>query len=426
MASKNENKVPINDRTVKGLQTTGSRYILTDESLRGFHIRVSATGVKSFYVKYFKAGRQTLLQIGTYPKTSCEAARSQAKILLGKVEGGEDPARSKREGKKRKPSVAELAERFLEQHGPRLKPRTLQVYKGLVYSKIIPSLGRILVNDMDTAHVSGWHHEMRATPRQANHALAILSKMMNLAERWGLRPLGSNPCKHQDRNPEEKRKRYLHAEELASLGEALRNAEQPGGGFDPFAIAAIRLCLFTGARCGEILSAEWAWVNFERKTLDLPDSKTGSKSIMLDGPAWDVVIALSKQRPLGNPYLIPGKKPGTHLTSLEPTWNGRAKLVKQTRQNKTGEKTYAVAPRKGIRDLANLPGVRVHDLRHTNASIGVGLGLSLPVIGGLLGHTVPSTTARYAHLADDPLRSAGKKIQDALSILMNQCNENIG
>jgi len=226
------------------------------------------------------------------------------------------------------------------------------------------------------------HHSLRETPYQANLALALLSKMFNLAERWGLRPDGSNPGRHVERFKEHKRERFLSTAELACLGKVLTEAEryevEPPG-----AIAAIRLLLFTGCRLSEILTLRWQEVDFERACLRLADSKTGAKVVHLNGPALEVLAGLEREE--GNPYVILGGKPGAYLNDLEAPWQR-------------------------IREGAGLPDVRLHDLRHSFASVGAGARLGLIMIGKLLGHTQAATTARYSHLDADPVKQASEVI----------------
>ena len=179
-------------------------------------------------------------------------------------------------------------------------------------------------------------------------------------------------------------------DELAHLGEVLTEAEHTGTEL-PSAIAAIRLLLFSGCRRSEILTLQWEHVDFERQCLRLQESKTGAKTVYLSPPALEVLTGTERQE--GNPYVIRGAKPGAHLVNLTKPWMR-------------------------IRARAGLDDVRLHDLRHSFASVAVAGGLSLPLIGALLGHTQPQTTARYAHLAADPLRQAtdlvGRRIAAAM------------
>jgi integrase len=202
---------------------------------------------------------------------------------------------------------------------------------------------------------------------------------------------GSNPCRNIEKFKEHSRERLLSEVEIARLGEALGQAEAAGS--PPAAIAAIRLLILSGARKGEILGLQWRWVSFERSLIELPDSKTGSKVIYLNAPATALLAGLPRID--GNPYVLPGERVGAHIVSIEKTW-------------------------RRVRHAAGLDEVRLHDLRHSFAAVGVSAGFSLPLIGGLLGHTEIATTQRYAHLGNDPVRRAkeaiGSRIAAALGV----------
>jgi len=232
------------------------------------------------------------------------------------------------------------------------------------------------------------HHDLRPTPIAANRVLALLTTMFNLAEEWGLRPDGTSPCRHIKKYKEHKRERFLSEQELARLGSTLTKKE---GTVPPSVIGAIRLLIFTGARLNEILTLQWVYVDLEQGTARLADSKTGAKTIHLNPPARAVIEGLPHTK--DNPYVLPGVRPGSHLANIHHTWFE-------------------------IRDAAKLENVRLHDLRHAFASFGVSSGLGLPIIGGLLGHTQTATTARYAHLSNDPLKQAAELIGQKISAAM--------
>lgn len=237
------------------------------------------------------------------------------------------------------------------------------------------------------ADVAELHHRMRATPGAANRVVALLSKMMSLAEHWGLRPAGSNPCRHVQHYRERRMERFLANEEIARLGDTLRELEQAR--LEPTSvIGAIRLLIFTGARRSELLNLRWTDVDFEKAMLWIRDSKTGPKTIPLSAPA----LQLLHELPRTVEWVFPTAD-GSGPVSLSKPW-GR------------------------IRRRASLEDVRIHDLRHSFASVGAGAGLGLPIIGRLLGHRQPATTSRYAHLADDPVRQASEAIGRRLAAAM--------
>jgi integrase len=215
--------------------------------------------------------------------------------------------------------------------------------------------------------------------------------MMNLAEVWGYRPDGSNPTRHIEPFPEKRRERYLSEREQDRLGRALQEAERAGRE-RPEVIAAIRLLIFTGCRLNEILRLRWEFVDWEQAYLRLPDSKTGSKVLHLNAPAMQVLGGL---RGGGSPWVIPGVRPGQPLVNLTRPWR-------------------RILSRAGIQSL------RIHDLRHSFGAIAAGSGLALPIIGRLLGHTQVATTARYAHLADDPIRQASEAVGQRIAARLDR------
>jgi len=322
---------------------------------------------------------------------TCEQARGRAIAIIAAAKNGDDPA-ARRDADRRAITVKELAERFEKEHiDLRLKPSTAKGYKRMLERVVIPALGRHRVTEVTRADVAKIHHDLRHIPYDANRSLEIISKMFNLAEMWGLRPDGSNPRKHIKKYPEEKRERFLSPAELRRVGEVLREMEQEGIEL-PSSIAAIRLLMLTGCRLGEIMTLQWEHVDIQGKALRLPDSKTGAKVVHLGQPAVEVLEKIARVE--GNPWVIVGTKPGARLTDLQPFWQ-------------------RVRARAGLKD------VRIHDLRHTFASTAVASGQGLPMIGKLLGHTQVQTTARYAHLAADPVKSAADQVSANIAAALN-------
>jgi integrase len=383
----------ITKRTVDQLSPSSTDVLLWDADVKGFGVRCRSSGAKHYVLKLRIGGRQRWLTIGRHgsPWTP-DKARSEALRLLGLKSGGKDPA-SDRDHQKGVITVAELGSRFLTAYVPQhCKRSTAYEYRRAVELFINPALGRHRISDLLRADVAAFHHDLRDRPYQANRALGVLSKMLSLAEEWGLRTDGSNPCRHVKKYRENKRERYLTKEELQRLGVSLDDAKQ-NQTETPFVVGAIGLLVLTGARLTEILTLRWDYVDLENQVLRLPDSKTGAKLIYLN----DVAVKMLRAMPTmaGNPFVIAGGKQGTRLVNLQKPW-------------------------RRIRAAANLPDVRIHDLRHSFASIAVGAGMSLPVIGKLLGHSQPVTTARYAHLAADPVRAASNLIGNEISAAMKK------
>jgi integrase len=382
----------ITKQTVDQLSPGSRGRTLWDREVRGFGVRCRPSGAKHYVLKMRVVGRQRWLTIGRHgsPWTP-DSARREALRLLGLKAAGQDPA-SERDYQKGVITVAALGARFLGEYVPQhCKPRTAYEYRRAVELFINPALGRHRISDVQRADVARFHHDLRDRPYQANRALGVLSKMMNVAEEWGLRPDGSNPCRHVKKYREVKHERYLTREELQRLGAALTE-EQTKSAESPFAIAALGLLVLTGARLSEILNLKWENVDLENGLLRLPDSKTGAKLIYLNAAAINLLRTMPRMA--DNPYVIAGKNPGARLINLQKPW-------------------------RRIRAKANLADVRIHDLRHSFASVAAGTGMSLPMIGKLLGHSQPVTTARYAHLAVDPIRAASNLIGAEIDAAMN-------
>ena len=380
-------------RIVETVRPGETDLFLWDDDLPGFGLRLRPSGRRSFIVQYRnREGRQRRRVIGRFPIMTVDQARRDARAWLVSAQRGEDLA----EGvdlNRRAASVADLCDRFIENHAkPHKKVGSAAEDKRLIERHVKPAVGSRKAASVGPGDIERLHKSLGATPYQANRVLALLTTVFNQAELElrKARPDWINPCRKVKRYKEEKRRRYLSSAELAELGKALVVAEAEGLATAE-AVAAIRLLIFTGCRRGEILSLEWDQVDIAARRLRLADSKTGAKDVHLSPPAIEVLRGLRPRE--GNPYVIPGRRKGAPLQNLKDAWAR-------------------------IRDRAKLRNLRLHDLRHSFASVGAGAGLSLPIIGALLGHSQPATTARYAHLAADPLQEAvdlvGARLADAL------------
>jgi integrase len=285
-----------------------------------------------------------------------------------------------------------VADQFMAIHGAKLKPRTLEEQQRIIRLFLKPAFGTLDITAISRIEVEAAHAKWKKTPRAANHALAVMSSLMNWAEEHKYRPEDSNPCRKITHYPQNNRERFLQPDELARLGAALDQAEREQLA-TPHAIAALRLLIFTGARLSEILTLQWSWVDLGRAALLLPDSKTGQKTIPLNAPAVDVLNAIPRMA--GNPFVIAGHRHGARMVNLQKPW-------------------------RRIRAIAGLDDVRIHDLRHTFASVGVAAGGSLPIIGRALGHARTETTARYAHLTDSPVKQPSQTIGETLANAMRR------
>jgi integrase len=380
-------------RAVEAAEIRGREYFIWDEELPGFGLRVLPSGRKRYIIQYRAGRRSRRISLGPSTVLTCEQARSRAITIIAATKNGDDPA-ARRDADRRAITVRELAERFEKEHVDlRLKPSTAKGYKRMLERFVLPRLGNLRVTEVTRADIAQLHHDLRHIAYDANRCLEMISKMFNLAEMWGLRPDGSsNPRKHIKKYPEEKRERFLSPAELKRVGEVLREMEQEGIEL-PSSIAAVRLLMLTGCRLGEIMSLKWEHVDITGKALRLPDSKTGAKIVHLGQPAVDVLEKI--ERIDRNPWVIVGTLPDARLSDLQPFWQ-------------------RVRARAGLKD------VRIHDLRHTFASTAVASGQGLPMIGKLLGHTQVQTTARYAHLAADPVKMAADQVAGNIAAAMNE------
>ncbi|PCI43990.1 MAG: integrase [Alphaproteobacteria bacterium] len=360
-----------------------SRYLLRDTLVPGLCCRIFPSGCKSFIVEYINECRQQKrLTIGKVGAIPLEEARAIAQEWLVQVSKGIDPLKVKEETRQR-PTVAEFAERYLREHAEvKKKPRSIDSDRSNLRNHVIPNLGKIRLDLITRQDIQRLHSRMHKTPGAANHVLCLLSKMLNLAEKWGERPDNSNPCRHIEKYPGKVMERFLSHKEFAQLAKVLNEVEQKRL-CHPNIINIIRLLIFTGCRVGEIIALTWSEVDMENSRLLLADSKTGRKTIHLSTAATDILALIERSET--SPYVFPGRYGRGHMNRIGHQW---LKLRKR----------------------AGLDDVRLHDLRHSFASIAVGQGTSLPIIGKLLGHSQPQTTARYAHLDASPVGEATNRI----------------
>lgn len=385
----------LTDSVVKALKAPATgNHITYDDKVKGFGARVTAAGARAFILNYrTRSGRERRFTIGAFPGWKVSAARFEASELKKRVDRGEDPMAEIQAGRAA-PTVADMCERFEKEHLPRLRPGTQTDYKAAIDNDILPAMRSLKVADVTFSDIDALHRKMTAagSPYLANRRVAVLSKMFALGIRWRMRP--DNPAKGIERNQEMKRHRYLSGDELARLTIAL--AEHP----DRQAANIVRLLLLTGARRGEVQSARWADLDLGEGVWTKPAATTKQKRthrVPLSAPARLLLseihaegVAKAKKKGLKvSEYVFPGRGGVGHRIEIKTNW---AELCK----------------------AAKIADARMHDLRHTYASILASAGDSLPVIGALLGHTQAATTARYAHLFDDPLRAATERAGAAI------------
>jgi integrase len=395
------------------------RIFLWDEELSGFGVAAFRGGKKTYFIQYRQHGRTRRYAIGEHGTLTPDEARNKARLDLAAVAKGEDPIDARRK-ERQVPTFAWASGDFMASFKQRVdagekKPTTYRAYRITLDEHILPQIGARRMADVTDADVKKLHRSLALKKHTANKALALISSIWNWAadEKLGVKKI-DNPTSEVKPYQVSGRERYLTVDDLIRLGDVLREGETDGlvwtidetgakakhapkqerrrEKLNPYAVAAIRLLILTGARMREILHAKWEYIDFGRHMIHLPESKTGKKTIYLSAAAEAILVSLKRVE--GNAYVFPGDIDGQPRADLNKPW-------------------------RAVRRVAGLDGVRIHDLRHSFASFGAGKSLGLPIIGKLLGHTQAATTHRYAHLDADPMRKAVESIGSTISAAMN-------
>ncbi len=346
-----------------------------DTDVKELALRVTAAAGRAWVLTYHVDGRVRRYTIGAWPDWSTVLARDEARRLLREVDLGSDPL-SHRESSREAPTVAELAERFTAEYLPKKRQRTQADYRWYLDKHILPPLGRLKVHAVSHTDIERFHTRLsQHAPTTANRCVALLSRMFTLAAKWQIR--SDNPVKGIERNQEDRRQRYLSPEEIARLSDAL--AKHP----NQQSANVVRLLMLTGARKGEVLSMRWEDLDLAAGVWTKPSAATKQKRehrVPLSAPARELLAGIERS----GPYVFPGDIAEEHQGDIKRFWSTVCKWAKVE--------------------------ARIHDLRHTYASVLASSGASLPLIGALLGHTQAATTHRYSHLFDDPLRAATERV----------------
>jgi integrase len=406
------------------------------EGVRGLYVQVTPAGFKSFVLRFRLHGRQKTLTLGKFPDMSVEQATSTALARWSDIREGHNPSDQKRV-ERQASTVRELAKRFEAEHLD-VKPGKgwAKESKRLLDRHILPALGSKRAKDVEPADIAELLSKLKtdapdrkATPTQANRVRAVCSKLFAKAELWGLRPIGSNPARGQDRADENKKERYLSDRELVALGEALRALAPTHAGVkrgahlleseDPQILLAIRLLLLTGLRKSELIGDKareipaltWDDVDLEAGVIRLKHHKTVKKAGTRLVPLCSAAKALleAHEATLGNPHVIVGRRTGTSLVNLQDPWEKIREAVTLLQEKKKAPKLLKV----------NIEDVTLHDLRRSLASMGVRLGYPMPFIAGLLGHAAGSVTAVYARVSGNPLHEAAEAIGSRIAGLLD-------
>ena len=410
-------RAKITKRVVDAAQSQSAAYLLRDSEVKGFVLVVTPAGAKSYAVDY-RAGSgrgapKRRLTIGKHGSPwAPETARSEAKRLLAEVAAGRDPAAARRE-ERHALTFSELIDLYLAEGADHKKASTLKADRGRIEHHLRPLLGKLPAGRIGRAEIERMRNAVSAGKTAekigggakrrpgsiatggkgaAAQCVALVGSIYAFAIGRGL--YGDNPARGVKKAPVRKAERYLSEAEIAQLAEALDAEAQNSG--NPYPTSAIKLLLLTGCRKGEIINLRWDHVDFERECLRLPDSKTGAKVVYLNAPARALLCELP--RIANTSRVVPGARADSSGPAIDKVWSR-------------------------VRTAAGLGDVRLHDLRHSFASVGAAGGLSLPVIGALLGHKHTSTTARYAHLSADPLRAANDTVGARIAAAMSRKGE---
>ena len=376
--------------------------LLWDTEVKGFGLKITPLGRRIYVLQTRFRGRLRRFTIGVHgsPWTP-DLAREEALRLLGSLVRDIDPLEEERAANN-DITVAALCQLYLADGAAGKKPSTIALDRSRIERHVKPLIGHKRVRELTRADLERFMIDVargktaadqrtrmrgrsivRGGKGSATRVMGMLGAILQFAVRRGYRT--DNPARGIRRYPDKRLERFLSSEELTRLAIAFSDAEHLG--INPFALTAIRMLALTGARKGEILGLQWAWIDFERSCLRLPDSKTGAKVVPLGSAATEVLRSVPRTN--GNPYVIQGSQNNGHFVGLQKVW-------------------------KKIREDAGLPKLRLHDLRHHFISTGASSGESLYILGKVAGHKQASTTQRYAHLADDPIRLVAERISSSI------------
>ena len=379
-------KIKLTKSAVDAAQAQAQAVELRDTLVPGFLCKITPAGRKVFMLQYrTNAGERRKPALGLYGELTVEQARSLAQEWLAEVRRGGDPSAAKAAARTA-PTVKELCEKFMEDHSKqRNKPSTQDGYQSVIDRNIIPLLGRMKVQDVKRPDVAGAMKKMAHKHADANRTFSVLRKMFNLAEVWGHRPEGTNPCRHVPMYPNGKSTHLISDEEMGLLFRHLERVETEG--LENYVIPlAIRLQFEFAGRRSEIVSLQWGWVDLENRRVVWPDSKTGGMSKPLSEEAHRLLSTVPRQE--GCPYVLPSPRhPGKHLTTGE-YYGGWSRALK----------------------AAGAAHVGTHGIRHRSATDIANSGIPVKVGMALTAHKTVAMFMRYVHTEDKPVRDAAELV----------------
>jgi integrase len=413
-----------------------------DTEVRGFGLRLWPSGRRSWVFKYEHAGRSRRFTIGDATALPLDEARRRAKELRVQVDRGHDPVAVRSEqraaalAERSRPTVADLFDKFLAHTSAKRRASTAAEYERLLGAPVakrgpdkgqprVGELRRLLgdryVHEVTFADINGLHEAMAGRKTLANRCVAIVRAAFHFATQLGWRPRHTNPCDGVVEYAERRVERYLTAAEYQRLGAMLSQAERVGlplpptiakaratdatkkhrakstagrlAPANPLGVAALRMILLTGWRKSEVLQLEWEHLHEERGLARLPSTKTGHSDRYLGAPVWELLTTVARITGSRRGYVFPGMSARAPYQGLTRLWLS-------------------------VRHAAGLDDVRLHDTRHAAASVAVTEGMSLPVIGALLGHRDTASTARYAHLQQTAQQRAADEVSQVIQNAM--------
>ncbi|WP_193074147.1 tyrosine-type recombinase/integrase [Pseudomonas sp. FME51] len=379
-------KIKLTKSAVDAAQPQAQPVELRDTLVPGFLCKITPTGRKVFMLQYrTNAGERRKPALGLYGELTVEQARSLAQNWLSEVRRGGDPGAAKAQARNA-PTVKELCVKFMEDHSSqRNKPSTQKGYQSVIDRNIIPLLGRIKVQDVKRPDVASMMRKMAHKPADANRTFSVMRKMFNLAEVWGYRPDGTNPCRHVPMYPNGKATHLISDEEMGKLFHYLDYLETEGLEH-PVIPLAIRLQFEFAARRSEIVLLEWSWVDLENRRVVWPDSKTGGMFKPMSEEAYRLLSTAPRYE--GSIYVLPSpRRPMKHLTTGE-YYNGWSRTLK----------------------AAGVTHVGTHGIRHRSATDIANSGIPVKVGMALTAHKTVAMFMRYVHTEDAPVREAAELV----------------
>ena len=366
-------------RRVRAAKPRATKYEVRDDVVSGLALTIQPTGVQTYFLARMVRGRRRYATVGSADTMTIPEARREARRLIANYI---EPAKTDNGPRTPGHPMTAFVEEFLDRQAHRWKPRTQETNSRIVRKDILPAFADFTVDAITVEQVRDWFAAMSDRPGLANRAMPVLSMMMRLAELWGYRVHNSNPCRNTRRYRMKPMERFLTAEEMARLNAVLTRDEF----WCPNVVAIVRLLMLTGCRFGEIVSLEWDWIKGKR--IHLPTSKSGPRTVWLSSAARAVIDAIPRYS-ADCPYLFPARPPTRPVDNIAFQWNR-------------------------IRAEAGLPGLRLHDLRHSWASVAAVNGVDMVTIAKLLGHALVETTERYVHLSDRSVAAAADRVSNRI------------